>query len=530
MQIADSQWNVSACMYTATCQIYSKNPGTAYKIPWYNGQLSWAAGDYVKFAATGDATNPWNAVQYTSGGTQKAVMGTGHIINMGTDYFFFVGNDNNTGQLFSMTSGFANTNGVTWTGTLNPTVAQVNNYATNGSTTPLAAGQTAAPAGPPAPAPTAIYMNNATVKITRAIPTTSNSPGSEGPNNAFDNNTGTKYLNFDKKNAGVTVQLNTGRVVTGFTVTTANDFSGRDPTSYKLYGSNDGSTWTLVKEDTLTLSDSRYTTSAVISTGNTTAYAYYFMLFPTTKAGEGCGQNCNSMQIAELTYYYDANSTVTSTATSSTIVDPVTAAANTLCCGASANQFSGNAVYINNVMLFANRPSNDSKAYVNQIGDYNTITIDQSGTKNNYVKYEGNGNNNTVSVLQTSTDITATNYVDIKVGTTVSSSNNQINVQQTSTGGAKGAFINVQDNSNSILLKQQDNGNHWAEISVSGGNKSVDLTQQGSGNHMASVQLTGPQPASLVLQQAGSTSQYYSIQSNCTTPGGCAPITVTQGR
>ena len=147
-QIADSQWNVQACTQTATCQIYSKNPGTAYQIPWYNGQLSWSAGDYVKFIATGDATNPWNAIQYTANGTQKAVMGTGHIINMGTDYFFFVGNDNNTGQLFSMTSGFANTSGVTWTGTLNPTVAQVNTYATNGSTTPLAAGQTAAPAAP----------------------------------------------------------------------------------------------------------------------------------------------------------------------------------------------------------------------------------------------------------------------------------------------------------------------------------------------------------------------------------------------
>ena len=60
-----------------------------------------------------------------------------------------------------------------------------------------------------------------------------------------DNNTNTKYLNFDKKNAGVTVQLNSGRAVTGFTLTTANDYSGRDPTSYKLYGSNDGSTWTL---------------------------------------------------------------------------------------------------------------------------------------------------------------------------------------------------------------------------------------------------------------------------------------------
>jgi hypothetical protein len=152
-QIADSQWNVQACTQTATCQIYSKNPGTAYMIPWWNGQLSWGAGDYVKFAATGDATNPWNAIQYTANGTQKAVMGTGHIINMGANYFFFVGNDNDTGQLFSMTKGFADTGGVTWTGTLNPTTAQVNTYAANGSTTPLAAGQTAAPASPPPPDP-----------------------------------------------------------------------------------------------------------------------------------------------------------------------------------------------------------------------------------------------------------------------------------------------------------------------------------------------------------------------------------------
>jgi hypothetical protein len=149
-QIADSQWNVQACTQTTTCQIYSKNPGTAYKIPWTSGRLSWAAGDYVAFAATGNATNPWNAVQYNSNGTQKAVMGTGHIVNMGTDYFFFVGNDNNTGQLFSMTQGFANTSGVTWTGTLNPTVSQVNAYASGGSTTPLAAGQTAAPPAPAA--------------------------------------------------------------------------------------------------------------------------------------------------------------------------------------------------------------------------------------------------------------------------------------------------------------------------------------------------------------------------------------------
>ena len=150
-QIADSQWNVSAGLYTATCQIYSKQPGTAYKIPWTSGQLSWATGDYVSFVKTGNATNPWNAIQYNSAGVQKAVMGAGHIINMGADFFFFVGSDNNTGQLFSVTTGMNSTAGVTWTGTLNPSVTQVDTLAaTNGSTTPLAAGQTAAPAAPAA--------------------------------------------------------------------------------------------------------------------------------------------------------------------------------------------------------------------------------------------------------------------------------------------------------------------------------------------------------------------------------------------
>jgi len=527
-QIADSQWNVSACMYTATCQIYSKNPGTAYKIPWTSGQIQWDTGDYIGFMdnSNKDANNPWLAVQYGSNGVAKTNMGTGHIINMGTNYFFFVGNDNNTGQLFSMTQGFANTSGVTWTGTLNPTVTQVNNYATNGSTTPLAAGQTAAPAGPPPPAPTAIYMNNATVKITRAIPTTSNSPNGEGPNNAFDNSPYTKYLNFDKKNAGVTVQLNSGRAVTGFTVTTANDFSGRDPTSYKLYGSNDGSTWTLIKENAITLSDNRYTTSAVVDVANTTAYTYYFMLFPTTKAGDGCGLDCNSMQIAELTYYYDANSTATSTASSSTIVDPVTAA-NTpaLCCGGSAAPFNASATNTAKVMSFVNRTTQDSQVYITQIGNQNTIMVNQSGTKNNYFSYDGNGSNNTITATQTGTAATQANYIDL----TVNGSSNNVNILQQSTGGTKGAFVNIQDSNNSLILQQKDSGSHYADVSLIGGGKNVDILQQGSASHMAKIALTGL-PVDLSLTQTGSTQNFYSINFNCATVGGCAKITVQQGQ
>ena len=554
-QIADSQWNVQACTQTATCQIYSKNPGTVYRIPWTSGQLSWATGDYVAFVATGNGTNPWNAIQYSANGTQKSVMGTGHIINMGNDYFFFVGNDNNTGQLFSMTQGFANTSGVTWTGTLNPTVAQTNAYATGGSTTPLAAGQTAAPAGPPPPAPTAIYMNNATVKITRAIPTTNNSPGSEGPNSAFDNNPNTKYLNFDKANAGVTVQLNTGKVVTGFTVTTANDFSGRDPTSYKLYGSNDGVTWVLIKEDSITLSDSRFTTSSTISVANTTAYAYYFMLFPTTKAGQGCGQNCNSMQIAELTYYYDANNTTTSTASSNNIVDPVTAANGPTVEGGTITQTSAPA---NQTITSGGSSSagptldqltrynawnngiqaTDNYLYIEQVGgNYNTVNITQSGVKNtmdlgitgssntvnatqtgaNYLNALVQGNTNAVTSLQTNTS--GTHYQETKIMT---GNNNTINVTQKDNGNSL-MFNTITGSNNSISAVQEGAGNHYLENKLTGNGNSVLANQSGSTANKANIDLTNAGGAASVdLQQTGGKS--FTIIQSCTNPAGCSTV------
>ena len=529
-QIADSQWNVSACLNTTTCQIYSKQPGTMYKIPWFNGTWSWQSGQYVQFGLTGNASYPYEGKVYNSNGTLAGTIGTGKIVNMGPDYFFFVGNDNNTGQLFSGSSGMSNTSGVSWTGALNPTIQQADTYANSTySTVPLSSGQTATStpsnAGPPPPAPTAIYNNSSGVYVTRAIPTSNNSPSNEGPNSAFDNNPNTKYLNFDKKNAGVTVQLNTGRVVTGFTVTTANDFSGRDPTSYKLYGSNDGSTWTLIKQDAITLSENRFATSSLIDIANTTAYTYYFMLFPTTKAGEGCGQNCNSMQIAEITYYYDANSTATSTASSNTIVDPVTAEANTLCCGGSAASFSSSDTNTAKVLSFVNRTTADSQVHIEQIGTQNVVEVNQSGTRNNYVNYYGNGLSNDINISQTGNVSTQANYVDLRVVGNF----NSVDLQQTSTGGTKGIFADVSGNNNSLLVQQKDSGSHYAEITLSGGNKNVDVLQQGSASHMAKVNLSGT-PTDLSLTQSGSTQNYYSITHNCTTAGGCAKITVTQGQ
>lgn len=527
-QIADSQWNVSACLYTATCQIYSKQPGTMYKIPWTSGQWAWQTGQYVKFELSGNASFPYTAKVYNSNGTVAGTIGTGKIVNMGPDYFFFVGSDNNTGQLFSGSSGMSGTGGVTWTGTVNPTIAEANAYAdANYSTVPLAAGQTATttPSSsttptPPSPVPTAIYNNSSNVYITNHYPTSNNSPPGEGAANAFDNNPYTKYLNFDKYNAGVTVKLNVGRVITGFTLTTANDFPGRDPTSYKLYGSNDGTNWTKIQEGNLNLSNNRYAVSSMIDVTNTTSYIYYYIFFPTTKAGNGCGLDCNSMQIAEITYYYDYNSTVTSTDTGSgSVANP-----SDLCCGGSSAPFNSNTQFTGRVSTFANRARQDTVVSITQLGSYNSATVQQSGTKNNYSEIYVQGNSNTTNTTQTSTSSTATNYIELDV----IGSSNTVNLTQNSTGGSKGIYATVNNASNSLTINQSGNGNHYAEINLSGGNKSVNLTQSGSAAHMSNINLSGGS-TSLTATQSGNTQQYYSITHNCAQVS-CAAITVTQGQ
>jgi hypothetical protein len=467
----------------------------------YNPEFG-VAPNSVKAQGWFNSSNNWAVCGVTSGSVPCVTAVSGVNANM-----WGGGYDINGGSLAGAVGGYD--------GAL--TSSSADQAATTGSPTPTE------PPPPPPPAPTAIYMDNSTVKITRAIPTTNNSPAGEGPNNAFDNNPYSKYLNFDKKNAGVTVQLNTGRVVTGFTVTTANDFSGRDPTSYKLYASNDGVTWILIKEDAIALSDNRYTTSAVISVGNTAAYAYYFMLFPTTKAGDGCGLNCDSMQIAELTYYYDANSTVTSTATSSTIVDPVAAASTPVySSGITTQQQTRKTTNLNENPLGHN-------TQVNISGDDNIVNIQQIGGQH-YVSVDVQGNVNNIDILQTST-VNARHYMEAKVV----GSNNDLILQQRDT--SKTQFVEVLGSNNSVTTNQKGTGNHYLDVKVAGDNHTAGIIQDGSGNHRATVHLNGSQPWNFQLNQNGSTSQTYSlphtmsdgsgVNGTCSAIGGCN-LTVNQ--
>jgi hypothetical protein len=195
------------------------------------------------------------------------------------------------------------------------------------------------------------------------------------------------------------------------------------------------------------------------------------------------------------------------------------------CCGGSSSSFTKDAPNVSKVLNFDNRSTSDSKVFIEQIGNQNEIFVQQTGTKNNYVKYYGNGNNNDISILQSSTSSVATNYTDL----TVTGNNNTVDIKQQSTGGSKGAFVSIADSNNTVMLQQKDSGNHYAEVNLSGGNKNVDILQQGSGSHMTRVGLSGL-PVNLNLIQSGSTQQYYSINFNCATAGGCVPITVQQGQ
>src|SRR5437762_7667552 len=129
------------------------------------------------------------------------------------------------------------------------------------------------------------------------VPSSNNSPGSEGVANAIDN-TANKYLNFDGANSaiptGFTVTPGAGStVVNGLTLTSANDAAERDPTSFILTGSEDGSNFTAIASGAVPSFPTRFFKNTILFE-NTTPYRAYKLLFPTVNGSTCC------MQISEV--------------------------------------------------------------------------------------------------------------------------------------------------------------------------------------------------------------------------------------
>jgi hypothetical protein len=128
------------------------------------------------------------------------------------------------------------------------------------------------------------------------IPTSSNSPGNETSENAIDNTSTTKYLNFDKLDAGFTVTPSAGdTVVIGLRLTSANDAPDRDPTSFVLSGSRDGNSFTEIARGTIPDFTARFFTVEV-AFSNPAPYLHYRLLFPTVRNAT----SANSVQISEV--------------------------------------------------------------------------------------------------------------------------------------------------------------------------------------------------------------------------------------
>lgn len=138
-------------------------------------------------------------------------------------------------------------------------------------------------------------------------------PAAETPDLAIDNDVNTKYLHFkgdfdpDAGPTGVQVTPAVGAtVVTGLTLTTANDVPGRDPIAFELYGANDGidGTYTLIAAgDIVDFAGEaewpRFTMNETpITFDNDVAYTTYKLVFTAIRGP--VGGSVNSMQIAEI--------------------------------------------------------------------------------------------------------------------------------------------------------------------------------------------------------------------------------------
>lgn len=98
-------------------------------------------------------------------------------------------------------------------------------------------------------------------------------PAGEDIGNLIDNDTGSKYLTF-QSSAWVQYQSPSAAVVTGYTLTSANDAPARDPLHWTLQGSNNGSNWVTLDSRNGEDFPNRLQTRS-FSFSNASAYTHY---------------------------------------------------------------------------------------------------------------------------------------------------------------------------------------------------------------------------------------------------------------
>ena len=164
------------------------------------------------------------------------------------------------------------------------------------------------------------------------------------------------------------------------------------------------------------------------------------------------------------------------------------------------------------------------------VGDTNTLNLNQSrttqgiavGTNGHYLSTDINGSTNTLTTQQTNAGGVGGHYME----TTINGNTNNVTAKQTDNGN-KLMFVTVNGTSNTIDAVQKDSGQHYLDLKLTGNNHSVSSVQQGNTQNRATIELiNGGGGASIDMIQNGGS--IYNITTTCVTAGGCAPITVRQ--
>jgi len=94
---------------------------------------------------------------------------------------------------------------------------------------------------------TALMTPDLSRPSSKVVGSSKNTPKTQTPKHAIDDNVRTKYLNYDAKGSGLTIHT-LGGVINGLSLTSAEDVPGRDPSAYKLEGSVDGKQFLLLSQ------------------------------------------------------------------------------------------------------------------------------------------------------------------------------------------------------------------------------------------------------------------------------------------
>ena len=98
------------------------------------------------------------------------------------------------------------------------------------------------------------------------------------PEYAVDDRVGTKYLNSDGNGSGLTITTSNG-VINGISLTSADDIPGRDPKTYKLEGSKDKKSFSLISEGDVPSFTERKQKKEILFDNNQ-SYTHFRLTFP----------------------------------------------------------------------------------------------------------------------------------------------------------------------------------------------------------------------------------------------------------